>query len=151
VILAKRARALRKKTSRPIYALSECDKSPLLDRLKVSFGRPTKVLPTESVVASFTLCISYAWGILFLSFSSVVTTYQTAYNFSIFQTGLVELAITVGAVIGTAVNPAADELYSRSTARNREIKGKPIPEARLYTAVPGSLLFTSGLFWFGKA
>jgi len=107
------------------------------------------MLLTESVVASFTLWISFAWGILFLFFSSVVTTYQTAYNFSLFQTGLVELAITVGAVVGTAVNPAADELYLRSKVRNKEVKGKPIPEARLYTAVPGSLLFTSGLFWFG--
>lgn len=107
------------------------------------------MLLTESVVSSFTLWISFAWGILFLFFSSVVTTYQSEYGFTIFQTGLVELAITVGAVIGTAVNPVADWLYLRSKGRNKETPGVPIPEARLYTAVPGSLLFTIGLFWFG--
>lgn len=107
------------------------------------------MLLTEPVVAFFTLWISFAWGILFLFFNSAVTTYQSSYDFTLFQTGLVELAITVGAVLGTAVNPAADWLYLRSASRNMEKKGKPIPEARLYTAIPGSLLFTLGLFMFG--
>lgn len=66
-------------------------------------------------------------------------------------TGLVQLAISVGAVIGTAVNPLQDWLYLRSSQRNKEKPGKPIPEARLYTSIPGSLLFAAGLFWYGWA
>lgn len=147
MILAKRAKNLRKETGRDIYALAETDQDDLVSRLKVSFSRPTKMLFTESVVSSFTLWISFAWGILFLFFNSVVTTFQTTYGFTIFQTGLVELAITVGAVIGTLINPAADWLYLRSKRRNKEKPGKPIPEARLYTAIPGSLLFAGSLFW----
>jgi MFS family permease len=107
------------------------------------------MLFTEPVVAFFTLWISFAWGILFLFFSAVVTTYQASYKFTLFQTGLVMLAITVGAAVGTAINPAADWLYLKSARKNTEKRGKPIPEARLYTAIPGSLLFTLGLFMFG--
>jgi hypothetical protein len=62
---------------------------------------------------------------------------------------MIQLALSVGAVIGTIVNPFADKLYLRSARKNKENPGKPIPEARLYSAVPGSLIFTVGLFWYG--
>lgn len=88
-------------------------------------------------------------GILFLFFSSVPQTFSTNYGFDTFQSGLIQLAITVGALIGTLINPVADILYLKSAARNTENPGVPIPEARLYTAIPGSLLFTAGLFWYG--
>lgn len=149
VILAKRAKKLRKETGRPIYAEAELDKESLVNRLKVSFKRPTKMLLTEPVVASFTLWISFAWGILFLFFSSVPQTFSANYGFDTFQSGMIQLAITVGAVIGTAINPLADVLYFQSAKRNTEAANKPIAEARLYTAFPGSLLFTAGLFWYG--
>lgn len=84
-------------------------------------------------------------------FSSVPQLYSANYGFDTFQSGLIQLAITVGALIGTLVNPLADILYLRSASRNKEHPGKPIPEARLYTAIPGSILFTGGLFWYGWA
>jgi len=107
------------------------------------------MLLTEPVVTFFTLWISFAWGILFLFFSSVVQTFSTNYGFSIMQTGLIQLAITVGAVIGTVINPISDWLYMRTAKKNTERPGKPIPEGRLYTSIPGSLLFTGGLFMYG--
>jgi hypothetical protein len=149
VILKKRAKKLRKETGRPIYAESELDKPSIANLLKVSFMRPTKMLISEPVVTFFTLWISFAWGILFLFFSSVVQTFGESYGFGIFQTGLVQLAITVGAVIGTLINPIQDQMYLRTAGKNEERPGKPIPEARLYTSIPGSLLFTAGLFIYG--
>jgi hypothetical protein len=47
------------------------------------------MLLTEPVVTFFTLWVSFAWGILFLFFSSVVQTFSTNYGFDTFQTGLV--------------------------------------------------------------
>lgn len=107
------------------------------------------MLLTEPVVTFFTLWVSFAWGILFLFFSSVVQTFSSSYGMGTLQTGLIQLAISVGAVIATLLNPIQDRLYLQSAARNKEQPGKPIPEARLYFAVPGSLLFTAGLFWYG--
>jgi MFS family permease len=111
--------------------------------------RPTKMLLTEPVVIFFTLWISFAWGILFLFFSAVVQTFSASYGFNTMQTGLVQLALTVGAAIGTLINPLQDWLYLRTASRNKERPGKPIPEARLYTSIPGSLLLTAGLFIYG--
>lgn len=76
-------------------------------------------------------------------------TFSTNYGFDIFQTGMIQLAISVGAVIGLAINPLQDWLFARSASRNTVDPGRPIPEARLYTSIPGSLLFTAGLFWYG--
>ena len=107
------------------------------------------MLFTEPVVTFFTLWISFAWGILFLFFSSVVQTFSASYGFGTFQTGLIQLAITVGALIGTLINPLQDWMYLRTASKNQERPGKPIPEGRLYTSIPGSLLFTAGLFMYG--
>lgn len=74
---------------------------------------------------------------------------DASYGFNTFQTSLVQLALSVGAILGTIINPIQDRLYLSSAGRNSKQDGKPVPEARLYFAVPGSLLFTAGLFWYG--
>lgn len=149
VILARRAKKLRKQTGEQVFAESEFERPSMINLIGVSFWRPVKMLLTEPVVTFFTLWVSFAWGILFLFFSSVVQTFQSSYGFGTLQTGLVQLAISVGALIATVLNPYQDSLYLKSAARNKERAEKPIPEARLYLAVPGSLLFTAGLFWYG--
>ena len=151
IILKKRAKKIRKETGRKVYARSELEAPSVWTSLRISFERPTRMLLTEPVVIFFTLWISFAWGILFLFFSSVVQTFSTNYGWGNFQTGLVQLSISVGAVIGTAINPFQDWLYRRSARRNKLKPGKPIEEARLYTSIPGSLIFTAGLFWYGWA
>ncbi|OJJ32505.1 hypothetical protein ASPWEDRAFT_54102 [Aspergillus wentii DTO 134E9] len=149
VILSRRAKKIRKETGRPVYALAELNTTSVWRLMQISFERPTRMLLTEPVVTFFTLWISFAWGILYLFFNSVVQTFAANYGFNTFQTGLIQLAISVGALIGTVFNPFQDWIYFRSAANNKEIPGKPIPEARLYTAIPGSLLFAGGLFWYG--
>ena len=57
VILARRAKNLRKQ-GRNAFAKSELNKSSVIEMLKVSFKRPTKMLVTEFVVISFTLWVS---------------------------------------------------------------------------------------------
>lgn len=149
MILSRRAKKIRKETGRPVYAEAEISQTSVWKLLQVSFERPTRMLLTEPVVAFFTLWISFAWGILFLFFSSVVQTFSTNYGMNTLQTGLIQLAISVGALIGTVINPLQDMIYLRSAKRNKDTPGRPIPEARLYTSIPGSLLFAGGLFWYG--
>jgi hypothetical protein len=129
VILARRAKNLRKSSGREVYAQSELSKTSVLKMLKISFMRPTKMLLTEPVVTFFTLWISFAWGILFLFFSAVVQTFSDTYGFTTMQTGLVQLALTVGAAIGTLINPLQDWFYVRTASRNTERPGHPIPRS----------------------
>lgn len=149
VILARRAKKLRKETGQDVYAESELERQSTWMQLRLSFQRPAGMLVSEPVVIFFTLWVSFAWGVLFLFFSSVVQTFQAAYGFDTLQTGLVQLAISAGAVIATIINPAQDWAYLRSASRNKERPGKPIPEARLYSSIPGTVLFAAGLFWYG--
>lgn len=149
VILARKASKLRKQGKTNAFAHAELNKPKLWDSLQTSFKRPTKMLFTEWVVFSFTMWISFAWGILFLFQSSVVQVFQETYGFGVMSTGLVQLALSGGALVGTIINPLEDMLYLRSARSNKERPGKPIPEARLYFSVPGSLVFTAGLFWYG--
>ena len=146
VVLAKRAKKLRKQGRTNAYAKSELNKPSILEALKISFMRPTKMLATEFVVSSFTLWVSFAWGILFLFQSSIPIVFSELYGYDTFQTTLIQLALSVGAIIATIINPIQDKLYLNSASRNTERPGKPIPEARLYFAVPSSLLFTIGMF-----
>lgn len=151
VILGKRAKRLRQQTGRPIYTKSELEMPSAWERLKVSTTRPTRMLVTEPVVTFFTLWLSFAWGILFLFFNSVYLTFHENYKWGVFNVGLDELSILVGAFIGVVFNPIQDAMYRQSAKKNTQTDtpGKPIPESRLYTSIPGSLLFASGLFWYG--
>lgn len=74
---------------------------------------------------------------------------HSSYGFNTFQSSLIQLALSLGAIIGTIINPFQDRLYLSSGHKNKKQPGKPIPEARLYFSIPGSLLFTAGLFWYG--
>lgn len=149
VILKSRAAKLGKQNGRSIYAESELEKPSILNPLKISFMRPTKMLLTEPVVIFFTLWISSALGILLLCFSSLVQTFSAKYGFGTFQTGLIQLAITLGAAIGTFINPLQEWLYIRTASKSPERPGRPIPEGRLYTSIPGFILLTGSLFWYG--
>jgi len=149
VILARKAKKLRKQGHAHAYSQSELNRLSVWEELKISFARPTKMLLTEFVVIAFTLWVSFAWGILFLFESSIVQVFSTLYGWSMFPTTTVQLALSVGAVIATIINPFQDALYFQSARRNQETPGRPIPEARLNFAVPGSIIFTAGIFWYG--
>jgi MFS family permease len=151
VLLKRRAQRLRKQGYTHVTSPLEQDNTSVLQSLKISFLRPTKMLTTEFVVIAFTLWVSFAWGILFLFQSSVSIVFSSVYGFDTFQVTLVQLALSVGAVLATLINPIQDRLYLSSRHRNTERPGKPIPEARLYSAVPGSIIFSAGMFWFGWA
>lgn len=151
VILSKRARNLRLQTGRPIYSKFDLKAPSVLQRSKISTTRPTRMLLTEPVVLFFTVWLSFAWGTLFLFFDSVYLTFHHNYKWNVFTVGLVELSILIGTFIGLVFDPIQAEIYKRSAKRNptADGQGKPIPEARLYTSIPGSLLFAGGLFWYG--
>ncbi|KAI5303476.1 hypothetical protein KEM56_007504 [Ascosphaera pollenicola] len=149
IILKKRAKKIRKETGRKVYTRAELENTSVKEIFTLSIKRPTKMLLTEPVVMFFTLWISFAWGILFLFFSSVVLTYSANYGMNTVKTGLIQLAISIGSTIMFLINPLADRLYFRSAKYNKTNPGEPLPEARLYTAIPGSILFAAGLFWYG--
>eukprot|EP01117_Protostelium_nocturnum_P017951 TRINITY_DN7398_c0_g1_i3.p1 TRINITY_DN7398_c0_g1~~TRINITY_DN7398_c0_g1_i3.p1 ORF type:complete len:184 (+),score=43.57 TRINITY_DN7398_c0_g1_i3:330-881(+) len=51
-----------------------------------------------------------------------------------------------GGIIATFLNPIQEHLYKRAKKKNG---GEVVPEARLYSSLVGTLVFSGGLFWFG--
>jgi MFS family permease len=116
--------------------------------LKTSVTRPMQLLVTESVVFWFSLWMSFAWTILYLTFEAVPLMFVHAYGFSSEQSGLVFLAVSVASVLGTfAAIWQEDLLISSKWRLTARLQGSP--EARLFFACGQSLLLPAGLFWLG--
>ncbi|KAI5481154.1 Major Facilitator Superfamily protein [Pseudohyphozyma bogoriensis] len=142
VILKRRAAKLRKTTGDSRYQCRDAvARAGIVAVLKVSLGRPLQLLFTEPIVASISLWIGFCWGVLYLTLEAVSLVMEEVYGFNIGQCGLVFFSVIVGASIGHVTNRYQEKLYQKRVAKQG-------PEARLYAALVGAVLFPSGLFIF---
>jgi len=147
VILRRRVNKLKKETGDlTLVAVGDESRLPLARLMKISTTRPLMLLFTEHIVFWFSVWVSFTWGILYLFLNTISQVFRQSHNFNTMQVGLAFLGMILGGIIGFATSPIQDFLYSRASKRNN---GKPRPEARLYFSCVGSLMFSSGLFWFG--
>lgn len=104
--------------------------------------RSSKLLTTELIVSTFTLWSSFAFGCVFMCSQSVPQVFTALYNLTEWQTGLVQVSLFIGEIIGFAICLIQDNLiYPHFTAT------KPNPEARLYTSIPATLFGLMGGFF----
>ncbi|CAD6899612.1 unnamed protein product [Tilletia controversa] len=137
VLLARRAAKLRKQTGDPRYrARAEEERASMAVLIKTSLTRPLWLLVSEPVVAAFSIWIAFAWGIMYALLESIGLV-TALHDFSLGQTGLVFLTLTVASVLGFLTNFYQEALYRRHFPE----KG---PEARLYAACAGAVLFPVG-------
>lgn len=107
------------------------------------------MLCTEGVVLSFGMWSAFCIGIAFMFTQSIVQVYAGLYNWTFFETGLIQSAIVIGELLGLVASLYQDRLYFSSSSRNIETPGCPIPEARLYLSIPASFVgLSGGLFYF---
>ncbi|SCZ90779.1 BZ3500_MvSof-1268-A1-R1_Chr1-3g02242 [Microbotryum saponariae] len=142
VILSKRAAAKRKETGDPRYQCrSDAERASLAILIKISLTRPLFLLFTEPIVAAFSLWVSFAWGILYLTLRAVPLVFANVYGFTIGQVGLVFYGVVVAGLLGFVSNFYQERLYQRHVATRG-------PEARLYAALIGGMIFPIGTFIF---
>ncbi|KAF8524182.1 major facilitator superfamily domain-containing protein [Gautieria morchelliformis] len=140
VILTREARKLRKQTGDNRYrARVEDENLSLKQLIIISCTRPIYLLLTEPVVASFSLWVGLAWGILYSQIESIPLIFKSLHHFSDGQVGLAFLSMCIGALIGFLSNFYQERLYSRNVERIG-------PEARLYSALAAAILFPIGCF-----
>ncbi|KAK5134504.1 hypothetical protein LTR08_006421 [Meristemomyces frigidus] len=144
VILRRRAAHLRKTTGRAIYTQSELDSPPLTQRLLKAMTRPAYLLFTEPVLFASTLWSAFSFGTVFLFTQSAEQVFSGVYGWSSASTGYVQSAIVVGEILGWGAAMYSSRLYLRSSTRNTESPGRPIPEARLYVSVFASFFGVVG-------
>lgn len=147
VILRRRVKRLRAETGDvSLIAVGDESRKSVIELMKISTTRPLMLLFTEHIVFWFSLWVSFTWGILYLFLNTVSQVFRQSHDFTTLQVGLAFLGMIMGGILGFATSPIQDYLYSRAAKKNL---GKPRPEARLYFSCGGTLMFASGLFWFG--
>ncbi|KAI3390970.1 hypothetical protein diail_8305, partial [Diaporthe ilicicola] len=145
--------------------------------ISVSLYRPFHLLWTEPVVFWFSAWVSFAWAVLYLTFSSVPYVFETVYGWDSESTGYVFAAIMIGGVLSTIIGILQDDLLKHpqwraenwvtddssceqpsgrsrmATARLYAVLRRhfPVeaPESRLYFTCLTATLLPIGLFIFG--
>ncbi|KAL2163334.1 hypothetical protein VTH06DRAFT_5391 [Thermothelomyces fergusii] len=86
------------------------ERASLGQMIATSVSRPFHFLFTESVVFFFSLWVAFAWGVLYLTFSSVPLVFQQVYGWSLEEAGYVFASFVVGAAFATAIGVWQDRL-----------------------------------------
>ncbi|CAO1631487.1 unnamed protein product [Sympodiomycopsis kandeliae] len=142
VLLTWRAAKLRKETGDERYkAKAEEERSSLWIVISQSLTRPIWLLFTEPIVFFFGMWVSLMWLMLYATLESIGLV-SDLHGYSIGQSGLVFLAVCLGALIGFGSNFYQEKLYKQYYP----IKG---PEARLYAPMVSAFLFPIGCFIYG--
>ncbi|OTB02676.1 hypothetical protein M426DRAFT_322438 [Hypoxylon sp. CI-4A] len=76
-------------------------RASLVTMVTVSLFRPFMLLFTEPIVFSFSLWVSFAWAILYLTFGSIPLVFQRQYGFDTEQSGYIFTAMVVGSIVST--------------------------------------------------
>ncbi|KAG7093398.1 hypothetical protein E1B28_007080 [Marasmius oreades] len=140
IILTRLAKRIRKETGNLRFrARVEDERANLRTLIYISCTRPVHLMFTEPVVASFSLWIGFAWGILYCMLESIAALFRDLHGFNIGQIGTVFVAMIIGSSVGFATNFVQERMYQ---------KGYPHrgPEARLYFACVAAILFPAGMF-----
>lgn len=148
-ILAHKAKKLRQEG---IMAYSTAELNPVSPcaALATNLKRPLRMLYTESVVLVSALWAAYSLGTIYLFTQSVEQVYRQLYGWNAYQAGYVQIAIVLGEILGGGLCVITDHWYFDSAARNDEVPGTPIPEARLYPSIIGGFFgVTCGMFVYG--
>ncbi|THH08248.1 hypothetical protein EW145_g2823 [Phellinidium pouzarii] len=143
VLLTRVAKKLRKRTGDNRYrARIEDERSSLRTLIMISCTRPIHLLLTEPVVASFSLWIGFAWGILYVLIESVSPAFTQLHHFNLGQVGSVFSTLIIGSLLGYASNMLYQEkIYDAKF----KIRGH---EARLYSSCFAGVLFPISMFLY---
>ena len=119
-------------------------------RFATSIKRPLHMLITEPVLLVFTLWSAFSVGAVYVFTQSTEQVFGAIHDWTAIQSGYVQAAVVIGSCIGGSAAYISSKFYAASARRNRENPGKPIPEARLYMSVIGSIVGVSGgMFIYG--
>ncbi|KAI4594513.1 hypothetical protein KJ359_008302 [Pestalotiopsis sp. 9143b] len=136
-------------------------RASLMTMITVSLFRPFHLLFTEPAVFFFSLWVSFAWAVLYLTFGSIPLVFSRQHGFNTEQSGYVFIAMIVGSLIATAVGVYQESLlkYPRWQRKATDPSGFwtfmrrkfPVdaPESRLYFTCITSIFLPLGLYMFG--
>lgn len=149
-ILRSRAKALSKLTGSVYVSRLDAGEPPktLTQELSVALSRPWVLLFREPIILLMSLYMSIVYGTLYMFFAAIPTVFQGTRGWSEGLAGLPFIGVTIGVCLATALSGVDNKRYVR-LCEAMEAKGATIePEARLSTAMVGSIVLPIGLFLF---
>lgn len=144
VILRRRAKKIRMETGEQAYTKAELSETSLLSDLGKIVYRPVYLLFTEPVLIATTFWSAFSFGTVFLFTQSTEQVFIKLYDWHVWSTGYVQIAIVIGEIVGWVATFYGTHIYLKSAPRNTETPGRPIPEARLYVSIFGSVVGVMG-------
>ncbi|KAN0114592.1 MFS general substrate transporter [Hyaloscypha variabilis] len=149
-ILRCRARALSRMTGSVYLSRLDAGQPPktLSQELSVSFTRPWILLFREPIVLLTSLYIAIVYGTLYMFFAGFPIVFQVTRGWSQGTAGLPFVGVAIGVCLATLAAGVDNKRYVRLCAA-AEADGCAVePEARLRTAMVGSIVLPIGLFVF---
>ncbi|KAH8907819.1 MFS transporter [Coniochaeta sp. PMI_546] len=149
-ILRRRAKALSRMTGSVYVSRLDAGKPPktLSKELSVSFTRPWVLLFREPIVLLTSLYVAIVYGTLYMLFSGFDIIFRVGRGWSQGIAGLPFIGVAVGVCLAMLAAGVDNKRYVRLCAA-AEAEGRVVePEARLSTAMAGSIILPIGLFLF---
>jgi MFS family permease len=149
-ILRSRAKALSKMTGNVYVSRPDAGKPPktLMQELSVALSRPWVLLFLEPIVLLMSLYMSIVYGTLYMFFAAVPIVFQGSRGWNEGTAGLPFVGVAIGVCSATMLAGVENKRYVR-LCETLAAKGATVkPEARLSTAMVGSIILPIGLFLF---
>lgn len=122
---------------------SDEERTSIGKMIGISLYRPFRLLVTEPVVFWFSMWVSFAWAVLYLTLAAIPLVFGTVHGFSLQQSNAVFAAPCIGSILVTVLS-----IYQEKVAKKYG-KLTSTPESRLYFACVESACLPVGLFMFG--
>lgn len=146
-ILRRKAKQLRKETSRECYSEFERESESLSHVLVIGLLRPCRLLLTQPLIQLMSFFLAYNYGVLYIVQSTFAELWIESYGQSVSVSGLHYIAIAVGCIIAAQGGAySMDRIWQRLKTR---AKGEVRPEYRVPLMIPGAIIIPVGLFWYG--
>lgn len=149
VILARRAKALSKRTGKVYISMLEHSqgKTTASAAFSKALVRPWALLFLEPIVLLISIYLAIVYGTLYLLFGAFPIVFQETRGWSQGVGGLAFLGVAVGMLIGTTYAIVDNKRYQRLCEASED--GEASPEiGRLPPAIVGAVALPLGMFWF---
>ncbi|KAI9636527.1 MSF transporter [Dioszegia hungarica] len=151
VLLSRRARRLTKESGKLHLCAADISRQSFWTVMSISLVRPLQYLVTEPIVSALSAWIAFAWACVFLGGTSILLVFQE-YGWNYGQLGMIQITVLIGGILGAISNRHQEYLFRRSALKPGN-NGRSPPEARLYWAAYGGLMFPLAMFvfaWTGR-
>ncbi|KAK8103401.1 uncharacterized protein PG998_010434 [Apiospora kogelbergensis] len=145
-LLSKRAAKLSSMTQHVYVAKTSLNSNKTLaEQYKIVFSRPWVLLFREPIVLLISICMAILYGTLYILFPLLPPIFISSHGWSTQTSELSFLGVAVGMGAGVIHCIYNNKHYVRIAEQH---DGFPPPEVRLRIAIPASVAFPVGFFWF---